>query len=409
MEDHFQLKIIDILKRKYFNKTSIAAGHKGLNRVVTWVHVVEVTNIRKLLNGQELILSTGLGWQENEALFVSFIQQLIEAETSGLCIELGTYTSVIPQKVIEIANEHHFPIILFLEEVPFVKITQDIHFLLVNQHYLEEKRKAEENRWLREWLEGSHSEQEIHEYLVEQTSHFKLQGGVVCIYRFQSYANSNSDHRYFIMICRSAFEQHGFKLYAIEERNAMIFLLVNIRNEKDWKSRVEASIYCLSKTEYIKNSNTFKPTIGVGKFMKKLSTMNESYQTAMDAVRIKSRLTNDIQSYFYDDLHIYRFILILHKYSNLQTTAQEYLKPIIDYDKKYNGKLLETLKIYLACNGSKQDTAKRLFIVRQTLYHRMNKLKELIGDHFLNHDTRLAIEFMILAFEYLQSSEDSTK
>src|SRR5690606_38986135 len=89
----------------------------------------------------------------------------------------------------------------------------------------------------------------------------------------------------------------------------------------------------------------------------------------------------------------------------LQEVVLEYLEPVIAYDKKNNGKLMETLKTYLSCNGSKQETANRLFIVRQTLYHRIQKLEKLLGADFMNHEKRLAIEFMILSYEFLISSK----
>ena len=129
------LNVSDILQRKHFENIEVIAGKDGLNRMVKWVHIVEVTNIRNLLNGNELILSTGVAWRDNDNLFISLLKQLIEAQASGLCVEIGTYTSNIPSKVIEIANQFHFPIILFHKEVPFVEITQDIHTLLINQQY----------------------------------------------------------------------------------------------------------------------------------------------------------------------------------------------------------------------------------------------------------------------------------
>ncbi len=85
-----------------------------------------MTRINELLKGNELILSTGVGWGEDSQSCLSFLQQLISCKASGLCIELGTYTSKIPQIVIDKANECDFPIILFHEEVPFVEITQDV-------------------------------------------------------------------------------------------------------------------------------------------------------------------------------------------------------------------------------------------------------------------------------------------
>ncbi len=127
--------VADLLTRRHFQNTDIIAGEAGLNRVVKWVHIVEVTNIRNLLKGEELILSTCVAWAKNEEIFISMIKQLIEANAAGLCIEIGTYTSAIPDEAIRIADEHLFPIILFREEVSFVEITQDIHTFLINQQH----------------------------------------------------------------------------------------------------------------------------------------------------------------------------------------------------------------------------------------------------------------------------------
>ncbi|MEH7439006.1 helix-turn-helix domain-containing protein, partial [Neobacillus drentensis] len=103
--------------------------------------------------------------------------------------------------------------------------------------------------------------------------------------------------------------------------------------------------------------------------------------------------------------HLYRLISQMSKHTDLQEIASEYLQPVIQYDQKYNGKLLETLKAYLECNGSKQETSNKLFIVRQTLYHRLQKLENLLGEDFMEHEKRIAIEFMLLVYDYLAASQ----
>ena len=37
----------------------------------------------------------------------------------------------------------------------------------------------------------------------------------------------------------------------------------------------------------------------------------------------------------------------------------------------------------MCCNGSKKETAEQLYVVRQTLYHRLEKLEELLGTDFM--------------------------
>ena len=68
--------------------------------------------------------------------------------------------------------------------------------------------------------------------------------------------------------------------------------------------------------------------------------------------------------------------------------------------------LFETFRVYLACNGSKKDTADQLFIVRQTLYHRLEKLESLLGEDFMAPSNRLALEVAIMAYQLLKDSKN---
>lgn len=525
------LTVKDLLQRKHFENIEVIAGKEGLSRLVKWVHVVDVTKIRNLLNGNELILSTGLAWKEDKAMFLSVVEQLIESQAAGLCIEIGTYTTFLPEEIIELANEQHFPIILFKQEVPFVEITQDIHTLLINhqyqmisdlegysqalnkklltiedhneilhfiqqylkiqvitifshheihftpkvnekeqnelmniiekhstgpaspsvasmpiqllgdskaeliiyckdrvitdfdqlildrtatalaqfllrKHYVEEKKRAEESEWLMSWLDGEYSEESIHEYLAYHMPGMKPKGAFVCLCKLDPFNKySNVDLTYFKLYTRTIFEQQGFTLFSIKKRDSLIFIFLNKRNSSTWKQRIREGIEKLVQQDFKVGKHKSKLELGVGKYVEDLTNLNLSYQTAIETVRIQNRCGQQVMSYFYDDLHIYRLISHLNRHLDLNEIVLEYLEPVICYDKKYNGKLMETLKTYLACNGSKQETAKRLFVVRQTLYHRIEKLEKLLGDDFMNHEKRLAIEFMLHSYEFLLSSK----
>lgn len=511
----------DILQRKHFECIEVIAGKEGLNRSVKWVHVVDVTNIRNLLNGNELILSTGVAWKENKELFISLVEQLIESEAAGLCIEIGTYTTLIPPEILIIANKSNFPIILFHKEVPFVEITQDIHTLLINhqyqiisdlesysqalnkkllqmkhyveiltfiqqylkiqvvikfqtneiqfvpkvleherkaileritQHdhnpsskianiciqllgdnyaelfilskdrtltefdqlildrtgtalaqfllrelYVEEKRRVEEVEWLMKWLEGEQDEESITEYMAYHLPPIQIKGAVVCVCRlapFEQY--SNLDLTYFKLYFRTILEQQGFSLLAVEKRFTITFILLNKRNSLTWKQRLKEGLHKLTESD-----NKFQLVMAIGKYVENLKDIPFSYKTAVETNEIQNKGLKEDKISFYDDLHIIRLISLLNRHVNLQELVHEYLKPVIDYDEKYNGKLMETLKTYLACNGSKQETAKKLYVVRQTLYHRIDKLEKLLGEDFMEHEKRLAIELMLASHDYL--------
>ncbi|MCH6266311.1 PucR family transcriptional regulator [Neobacillus citreus] len=530
MKEQFQLKVLDILTRKHFDNTRVIAGQEGLTRFVKWVHVVEVTSIRNLLKGQELILSTGVAWKDQPSLFISMVKEFIENQAAGLCIEMETYISEIPEEVIAIANQHQFPIIIFQEEVPFVEITQDIHSVIISQQYqkisdlenysqslnkrlltietyedilqfifsaldvqiifrlknqeyefvpnissaeqakileqllstneqgsgriasvpvflfgqeyallaiysadipiseydllildrtatalaqhllrdlyVEEKKRAEEFEWLHGWLEGEHSLEDIQEYLVENGLTVKTNEAVVVISKlFPVKEKSNHDVTYLKLLFRSVFEQNGFTVFIVEKRNELIFILINNRAKKNLKERVKNSIDSIRNSEFFRKQTSARFTAAAGKFSDSLCEVHKSYQTAKETLRIQKNMSQQQIYHFYEDLHLYRLISQLSKQTDLQELASEYLEPVIQYDQKYNAKLLKTLKAYLECNGSKQETANKLYIVRQTLYHRLQKLENLLGEDFMEREKRVAIEFMLLVHDYLTASQ----
>lgn len=533
MKEHFQLTVADILNRKHFEHARVIAGEVGIHRFVKWVHVVEVTSMRNLLNGHELILSTGVAWKDNMDLFVSMVKEFLENNAAGLCIEMGTYMSAIPPEVIAIANDNQFPIIIFTQEVPFVEITQDIHSIIINQQYqkisdlenysqslnkrlltiesyeeilqcifsalelqiifrlknleyefvpeisqneqktminqletakmiscnhiasspiflfgqeyaelfiyskdipvseydllildrtataiaqhllremyVEEKKRVEEFEWLYGWLEGEHSLEGISEYFSQNGIKPKTNEAIVLITKLIPLKEKiTQDVTYLKLLFRSVFEQYGFTVFSVEKRNEITFILVNNRTKKNIKERIKTGIESIIDSEFIRKQCSVKILIAAGYFIDNLHEVHKSYLTAKEAQRILQKMTNKANYYFYEDLHLYRLISHMSKHINLQEFAAEYLQPVIQYDQKYKCKLLETLKVYLECNGSKQEAASKLFIVRQTLYHRLQKLEDILGKDFMEHEKRVAIEFMLLVQDYLAASQPNT-
>ncbi|WP_246020330.1 PucR family transcriptional regulator [Lysinibacillus telephonicus] len=512
------LQVANILDNRHFKKAEVIAGFSGLHNIIKWVHVLEVSNVQKLLKGYELILTTGVSFQNDSEQFKKFVEGLIEANCAGLCIEYGPYIQCVPKTVFDLANEHHFPIIVFHEEVPFVEITQDLHSLIINNQYsiiskleaysqiinkealhthnvehilklmhkylniqtvykvegkepifypnmqkaqreillqkisnnsyanhfksqtihlfehnygeiilfsedkeitefemlildrtvtavaqllirnlyVEEKKGIEDAKWLDEWLEGIHSQEEIWQFIISQCPNYKLKEGIVLLISIpRNEKNKQLDITYFKLFCNAIFDKKGFYLFALEKKHDLILILLNRQDSSSIKMRVQEGIMKLELADMLLNQE-----IVVGKIVKDLSLICESYQSALDTLYISRKIK--APSYFYDELYIYHLIYKLQKYTNLEAMIYEYLQPLIDFDEKYDGKLLETLEVYLHFNGSKQETAKRLFIVRQTLYHRLKKIESLIGKDFMKGENRLALEFMLQARKFVK-------
>lgn len=217
-------------------------------------------------------------------------------------------------------------------------------------------------------------------------------------------SSTKLDGTYFKIMFRTVFEQYGFQIFSMEIHQHLVFILGDNRASEDWKSRVTSAVDRIMKMDVSGRNRMSLLSIGFGKHVQRLSEIYKSYETARETLPLQDTLPEDNRSFFYQDLHMHRMISLINKHGNLEETVYEYLGPVIEYDKQNNGELMPTLKTYLACNGSKQETSKQLFIVRQTLYHRLEKLEKLLGSDFMRSDKRLGLEFMIFALDFLQYS-----
>ena len=108
-----------------------AAGH--LDREVRWVHVSEVTDIASLLEGGELILTTGIALPESAAALARYVQELTSAGVTALAVELGRrYRDALPGDLVVAAERSGLPLIELRRVTPFVAVTQAVHTLILD-------------------------------------------------------------------------------------------------------------------------------------------------------------------------------------------------------------------------------------------------------------------------------------
>ena len=112
----------------------VVAGTEQLDGVVRWVHAVEVTNIRRLLRGGELVLSTGIALPESAAGLADYVAELAEVGIAGLAVELGRrYAAALPDALVGAAQARGVPLIELHREVPFIEITEAVHTRIIDE------------------------------------------------------------------------------------------------------------------------------------------------------------------------------------------------------------------------------------------------------------------------------------
>lgn len=526
------LTVRDILQRPYFQGSTVYASEKALDRIVEWVHILEVAHVGKLLNGNEFILSTGLIWKDHEEMSVSFLQQIIDCHASGLCIELGRVVNRIPDAMKQLAIDSDFPLILIHNSIRYIDITRDIHSWIIHQQrkkvaeletlsvqfnelllsgnglqpllrlyyqatsnpiaylplegkplfipplsssrqqsvlsqlsmwkerqshpvasqsivvlnhtlgelvswseepidsydllaldrcatavaqelmrtlYWEERRQYKQNQWVHEWLNGQYEEQEIKQYVLSLKPVYNPGKHTVIVFELERNVLLSPDFEMLCiqrnMVARTIFEQEGFFLIPSTLNQNMIYILLDQQNRPEINPAVTRALSRITQADK-QNISIFSSLIGVGRPFYKLSSLKESFSSALETISIQKEI-GLLPQPFFTELHMYRVISSIKKSGELPALIDDYLGPIIRLDQEKKEVLLSTLKTYLMLNGTKRETAKELYISRQTLYSRLDKISELLGSDFMSPHKRFTIELALYAYEYMRLMEQS--
>ncbi|GAA1964811.1 PucR family transcriptional regulator [Agromyces allii] len=111
----------------------VLAADGLLDARVRWVHVSDSGGVARLLDGGELLLSTGSGWPTEPAELDAFIAGLVEAGLSGLVLELGVHYRYVPAVVEQSAREHGLALVVLHREVKFVTLTEAVHSRIISE------------------------------------------------------------------------------------------------------------------------------------------------------------------------------------------------------------------------------------------------------------------------------------
>jgi purine catabolism regulator len=127
-------------------RPDLVAGAAGAGRSVRWVHVAEVADIAHLLQGGELVLTTGIALPADPAGLARYIGELAGVGAAGLVVELvRRWRGALPEALRAAADRCALPLITLAAETPFVAVTEAVA-AQIRDAQLAELRAAEHAR-----------------------------------------------------------------------------------------------------------------------------------------------------------------------------------------------------------------------------------------------------------------------
>jgi purine catabolism regulator len=107
---------------------------RGFQRPVRWVHVSDVADLSNLLQGGELVLTTGSALRRAPR---RYLERLAAVGAVGVVVELGADATPLPRSVSGIAEAVDLALVALHRQIKFVEVTEQVHRAIVADQYEE--------------------------------------------------------------------------------------------------------------------------------------------------------------------------------------------------------------------------------------------------------------------------------
>ncbi|WP_151733617.1 PucR family transcriptional regulator [Paenibacillus tengchongensis] len=280
---------------------------------------------------------------------------------------------------------------------------------LLRTRYMEERKLFSENLWVDELISGR----------IEDDSRVKGLVGPdyntvnelpyrVCLVEIENprdvhWNSSENDWEsitfHLSLILRSIFEKYSLRPLITLKNNRLTVIALDIQSRLPGKLRLQQALDALLHTRSDEKLKDLQLVIGVSKAHRGLKQAYAGYQEAVQALSLYPCYRKPIL--LYEELGVFQLLLNLNDGKTLENFIRSYLGPLIDHDQSKGSELLLTLRVFLDHDGSKQIAARNLFIVRQSLYYRLDKITELLGEDFMLPENRISIQVALRAYQLL--------
>jgi purine catabolism regulator len=291
------------------------------------------------------------------------------------------------------------------------KICSETFLELLNQ----EEEIHKNNQWISKWLNGELKSAEIKEKLRGLGFNRNYRQFAVCYLNLcvqnpdsgtsaKSY-HGNIEHRSWQelllqinIVVQKIFTDRGCSILDFKKNDDFYYIIMFPEAENSIFDLLDEAIELLRiYTDKLTDQGNL--TVIIGKVVNQYEELGRSYKSALETA---DGIESQGGIIVYDKLYMNRLFRRLTGEPVLDEFISDHLGVLMLPE---HHELLHTLKVYFECNLSKQETSEKLFIARQTLYFRLNKIIDVLGEDFDAGERRFALEFAIHAYNYQKANQ----
>lgn len=383
-------KVSDLFQLPIFKDIRMIAGSEGLNRKVEYVTVMEVPDIKRWLKGNDFLITSLYSVRKSEKEQCDLIRELSDT-CCCIAVKTGEYVDIIPESVKEIANRYALPILEIPRHITYI----DLIIQVMNLIFEEEGSSVILEKYIKDILYENYSD----EILMAERGRlfgFDVENNyfaAVNISFRKAYSPTKHEKKKLRFLCQSV-KQFIKSSPNIRECHTVPFensyvLFLESENENYLKRLLHAQI-TEQLFEKLWNGEIETLILGIGPVLPGMLGIRDSYSATFKAARVGQKLKSDQFVFFYDKMST--FCELEDFFSGGK--GQNFAKVL---DELQNQEMLDTLITYFESNNSIDETADKMFVHKNTVKYRLNRLQELTGLYLKNPDDNFQLYLAVLA------------
>lgn len=189
-------------------------------------------------------------------------------------------------------------------------------------------------------------------------------------------------------------------------RNNRIIILVGQSNEKQPTSISDKKEFAKELHELL--NSKFPDSIfliGIGQQYRKIKSLHKSFSEANEVIRLMQQVNEKNEIAHFEDYSVYHLLDSNIKESALEDFFTKSLGPIFEHDQLYGTSYMITLENYFINNLNLSETAKAMFLHRNTLIYRIEKIKGILNTDLKHSEELLKFQIALKMFRILYKNE----
>jgi sugar diacid utilization regulator len=360
----------------------LVSGSKGIHKIVRWVHVIETPDLLQYVQSDELVILTGVAVSNNIQAFIDLVEGLIEKNVVGLIVNVGKYFDKVPDEINKIADANDFSILELPWEISIAEITKTICEEVVRRHMEE---VSYQDLLMNTIFFNKISQEDFNKRISDlgysSINSFRI--AIVSLDNLQEYLTSKNikDEKNIIHIkdiffnsVNSAVSDSRSRPISYLQNNSVILLLINEKGRYANLNILSEIIRESCKNNFPDNS----VSIAMGNVYTEFSQIKKSYLEAEKALKVIKAEGKSDETVYYSNIGAYKLITEIENSSLLKEYYYDTLGKLEQYDLQNHTDFTAVLNAFLQENGSYIQAAQRLYMHRNTLMYKINKIQELI-------------------------------